>query len=80
MQKFIEKLQNLVAENEAQDATKQAIIDIAHDRGAVEAEKVLESAIVNTQNPLDRLFYEKMFKMLDSSVVTKRLIAEYSIN
>jgi hypothetical protein len=80
MQKFIAEVKNMVTENDLQYTVKHAVIDTAETFDIHRVETVLDRAIVNARNSLDRLFFEKIYKMLDRYVVTKRIIDKFSIN
>ena len=80
MKKFIKKLENLYAETEMQDAIKQAILDIARESTLFDVENLLSDALSKGLAPDDERFVEKIYKILDSSVVTKRLTVEYGLN
>lgn len=80
MKEFIENVQRMVTENEFQAAAKEAILDIAREGSYEDVERVLDDVIINTQNALNRAFMEKIYKMLSSKYMTKRLIAQYSLS
>jgi hypothetical protein len=80
MQKFIAEVKNMVVESDLQATVKQAVIDTAENFDIHRVETVLGRAITRAHNSLDKLFFEKIYKMLDRYVVTKRIIDKFSIN
>ena len=80
MKKFIEELENLVATNEFQEAMKYAILDIAKSETLFDVENVLMDALSRGLPPDDDAFVSKIYKILDRCVITKRLMAQFSLN
>ena len=68
------------AMTEFQDAIKQAILDIAEESTLFDIENLLADALSKGLAPDDEAYVEKIYKMLDKCVVTKRLVAEIGLN
>ena len=80
MKKFISELRLLYAETEVQEAIKLAILSIVQVSSPMEVENLLSDALSKNLAPDDRAYVEKIYKILDKSVVTKKLMIQFGLN